>query len=139
MKRLRLIWWLPAYQWLAGLCDTATGALLLVAPARTLKIMGVHEVPQPIQFVSFIGAFVLAVGLTYLYAARLPLVSANTARWQTVWILTALSRSLVAIFLTSQIVTGKMERAWLAVAATDGALAILQWTGLRCGWLNFKD
>lgn len=139
MKLISPARWLPAYQWLAGLCDTATGALLLVAPAWTLKLMGVHEAPQPIQFVSFIGAFVLSVGLAYLYAARLPLVSANAARWQTVWLVTALSRSLVAGFLSSQIVAGKMEVAWLAVAVTDGTLAIWQWTGLRRGWLDFKD
>lgn len=131
--------WLPAYQWLAGLCDTVTGVLLLAAPTWTLQLMGVRELPQPVQFVSFVGTFVLAVGLAYFYAARLPLISANAGRWQAVWTLTALSRSVVAGFLTWQIFAGKMEAAWIAVAATDGGLAIFQWTGLRRGWLDFKD
>ena len=131
--------WLPAYQWLAGLCDTATGLLLVFAPAWTLKLMAVQMPPQPMAFASFVGAFVLSVGLAYFYAARLPLTLANASRWQAVWFLTALTRTLVAVFLTSQIIIGRMEHAWLAVAFTDGALAAFQWTGLSLGWLNFKE
>lgn len=131
--------WLPAYQWLAGMCDALTGALLLVAPVWTLKLMGVHQPPQPVEFVSFVGAFVFSVGLAYLYAARIPLTPNGAHRWQTVWVLTALSRSMVAAFLLWHILAGKMEPAWLVVAASDAALAILQWIGLGRGWLDFKD
>lgn len=131
--------WLPAYQWLAGLCDTTTGVLLVFVPAWTLRLMGAQVLPQPVAFASFVGAFVLSVGLAYFYAARLPLTSANAARWRTVWFLTALTRTLVAVFLASQIVIGRMEHAWLTVALTDGALAAFQWTGLSRGWLNFKE
>lgn len=131
--------WLPAYQWLAGLCDTSTGALLVFAPAWTLRLMGLHQLPSPIEFVSFVGVFVLSVGLAYLYAARWPMNFHFAPRWQTVWFLTALSRSLVAMFLTWQIIAGKIEAAWLTVALTDGALAIVQWAGLHLGWLEFKD
>jgi hypothetical protein len=92
-----------------------------------------------VEVVSFVGAFVLSVGLAYLCAARWPMNSRFAPRWQTVWLLTALSRSLVAIFLTWQIIAGKMETAWLTVALTDGALATVQWIGLKRGWLNFKD
>lgn len=130
--------WLPAYQWLGGLCDTTTGVLLLVAPAWTLKLMGAHQIPQPVEFVSFVGAFVLSVGLAYFYAARLALTSENASRWQTVWTLTALSRSLVAGFLTWQIIASRMETAWLTVAVTDASLATLQWTGLCLRWLEFE-
>jgi len=131
--------WLPAYQWLAGSCDTATGALLVFAPAWTLKLMGVQQLPQPVEFASFVGVFVLGVGLAYWYAARLPLNFKSAPRWQTVWALTALIRFLVAGFLTWQISFGRMEKAWITVAATDGALAVFQWTGLKCGWLDFQD
>ena len=130
--------WLPAYQWLAGAGDTATGGLLVLAPAWTLKLMGVQQLPQPVDFASFIGVFVLGVGMAYWYAARLPFDSKSAPRWQTVWSLTALTRSLVAGFLTWQILAGRMEKAWLAVAATDGALAIFQGIGLKRGWLDFK-
>ena len=52
--------WLPIFQWLAGSCDTATGVLLVFAPAWTLKLMGVQRLPQPVEFASFVGVFVLA-------------------------------------------------------------------------------
>ncbi len=131
--------WLPLFQWLAGSCDTATGVLLVIAPVWTLKLMGVQVLPQPLAFASFVGVFVLGVGLAYLSIAQLPLNAGTALRWQTVWSLTALIRSLVAGFLLWQILVGRMEKAWLAVAATDGALAIFQWIGLKSGWLEFTD
>ena len=139
MNRTRLSRWLTLYQWLAGLCDVTTGMLLVFAPGWTLSLMGVRHTPQPIEFAAFIGVFVLSVGLAYWYAACQPMNTVNSARWQTVWWLTALSRSLVACFLGWKIFAGNLEVAWLAVAATDGVLAIFQWLGLRAGWLCFKD
>ena len=131
--------WLPYYQWLAGLCDVTTGALLIIVPGWTLKLMGVQHAPQPIGFAAFIGVFVLSVGLAYWYAAGCPPNSLNAPRWQAVWWLTAMSRSLVAAFLGWKILTGSMELAWLSVAVTDGVLATFQWIGLRAGWLCFQD
>lgn len=130
--------WLPWFQWLAGACDTATGVLLVFAPAWTLKLMGVQRLPQPVEFAAFGGVFVLGVGLAYLTVARLPLTAKTAPRWQAVWSLTALIRALVASFLVWQIFAGRMEKAWLTVAATDGALAMFQWAGLKRGWLDFK-
>ena len=131
MTKHRALFWLLTYQYLAGLSDTATGWLLVLEPQWTLTLMGVHRIPQPIEFASFAGVFVLGVGVTYLYATRLPLIAANTARWQTIWALTALIRTLVAVFLLGEILLGRMERAWLTVAITDGTLALIQWIGLR--------
>lgn len=139
MKSVSPSRWLPLFQWLAGTGDTATGGLLVFAPAWTLKLMGVQQLPQPVEFASFIGVFVLGVGLAYWMAARWPMNSQTSPRWQTVWVLTALIRSLVAGFLTWQILAGRMEKTWATVALTDGALAVFQWTGLKCGWLNFQD
>jgi hypothetical protein len=130
--------WLPLYQWLAGSCDTATGLLLMFAPGWTLALMGVRHAPQPVEFAAYIGAFVLSVGIAYFYAAWLPMDAANAPRWQTVWLLTALSRTLVAGFLTWHMIAGRMEMAWISVALTDGALALFQWVGLSKGWLRFK-
>lgn len=129
---------LIAYQWLAGLCDLSTGLLLLILPAGTLRLMGIEHPPQPIEFARFIGAFVAAVGVSYLYAALLPTSHYTAARWQTVWFLTALSRSLVALFLVWSLTFGAMEHGWWTVAATDGLLAGIQWIGLRRGWLTFE-
>lgn len=139
MTKQRALFWILTYQYLAGLSDTTTGWLLVLEPQWTLTLMGVRRIPQPIEFASFVGVFVLGVGVTYLYATRLPLVAANTARWQTIWALTALIRTLVALFLSGEILLGRMERAWVTVAITDGTLALIQWIGLRKGWLNVED
>jgi hypothetical protein len=125
------------YQGLAGLSDTATGWLLLIAPQWTLTQMGIRKLPQPIEFASFVGVFVLGVGLAYLYSMRIPMNAANAPRWQTAWVLTALIRTLVAAFLVAQILHGRMEFAWFTVAVADGALALIQWTGLAMRWLDF--
>lgn len=129
--------WLLPYQYLAGFSDASTGLLLVFAPQWTLALMGIRRPPQPIAYASFIGFFVFAVGATYLLATRIPLNAANTPRWQTVWAVTALIRSSVAVFLLGEILAGRMEAAWLAVAIFDGTLALVQWIGLSRGWLNF--
>jgi hypothetical protein len=139
MKKRQAPKWILAYQYLAGLSDTSTGLLLVFAPAWTLTLMGIRRLPQPIEFASFVGVFVLGVGMSYLYIARLPLTEVNSPRWQTAWALTALIRTLVALFLLAQILAGRMESAWLTVAITDGVLALTQWIGLAKGWLNFED
>ena len=118
--------WLSVYQWSAGLCDTTIGILLIIAPYSTLSLMGVRPVPQPLEMVSFVGVFVLSVGIAYVYAARLPRIAANAARWETVWWLTALSRALVSAFLFWRVIGNRLEMAWLSVAITDGVLAVFQ-------------
>ena len=123
---------LVAYQWLAGLMDTATGLLLVFAPAFTLRLMGLT--PSEDVFVSFIGVFVLGVGLSYLLP---PLFAPHAAaRWEAQWLVTALIRGLVALFLLAEIAAGRMEPGWLTVAATDGVLALVQGVGLRRGWIR---
>jgi hypothetical protein len=139
MSRERIKHFLPAYQLLAGSCDTATGVFLVFAPAWTLALMGVTHSSFAPAATSFVGTFVLSVGLAYLYALRLPMNPANAPRWQTVWLLTALTRTLVAAFLLWQIAARQMESAWLMVAFTDGALAAVQWIGLAKGWLRFDS
>ena len=62
---------LLAYQSIIGVSDTLTGALLMVAPAITLSLMHLHAPSETWVFLSFIGAFVLSVGLSCLYGAFL--------------------------------------------------------------------
>jgi hypothetical protein len=129
--------WLILYQYLAGLCDIGTGLLLIVAPAWTLRLMGLSIVPQPVVFVGYIGVFVLSVGLTYLWAAAFwPLTSHAHIGWSTQWKITALVRTLVAVFVVVQIASSALEIRWISVAVSDGAFAIIQWIGLRKGWLE---
>ena len=66
-KRLR------AYQWLAGVCDSLTGVMLIAMPEGTLRLMGVRTPPVSEELVSLSGAFVLGVGLAYLTVTRVPL------------------------------------------------------------------
>ncbi len=124
-----------AYQVITAASDTSTGALLYLAPAFTLRMMGAHMPPNAAPYVSYIGAFVLSVGLACLYGLRLVAVC-DWERLQVVWLLTALPRAAVAIYLIMSIATGQLEPAWLSVALFDGACAALQGIGLRRRWLR---
>jgi hypothetical protein len=57
MKRPLLV----GYQLLIGLSDTLTGALLIVAPALTLRMMLLQAPSDALIYISFMGAFVFAV------------------------------------------------------------------------------
>lgn len=128
---------LTLYQLMAGLSDTFTGLLLIFAPGLTLRLMGVLSSPQPVVYASFIGAFVLSVGLTYFFVIRSwPLTPGNAARWKTQWQVTALVRASVALVLLAELALHRMEIAWVTVAVTDGALASAQWLGLSRGWFD---
>jgi hypothetical protein len=127
---------LLGYQLLVGISDTATGALLIVAPQFTLGLMCLHVHEEAIPFLSFIGAFVLSVGFACLYGALLIAQCAVASRIETVWLLTAFTRSGVAIFLLAQILTLNLEVGWSTVALSDGACVLIQAIGLRKGWLR---
>ena len=92
-----------AYQLVTGLSDTITGILLCVAPAVTLRMMGVRAPADALPYVGYIGAFVLSVGLACLYGARILRLPSSTERIETVWLLTALSRAAVALYLLPEI------------------------------------
>jgi hypothetical protein len=128
---------LLAFQYAAGVADSVTGLLLVFAPVWTLHLMGLHIMPVPESFASFIGVFVFCVGFTYVWAAvawsRAP---GLRDRWITQWILTAIFRTCVAIFVALELAAGRLEPGWITVALTDAALAAIQWTGLLRGWLH---
>ncbi len=126
---------LIGYQLLIGLSDTATGALLIVAPALTLRLMGLHAPSDALPFLSFIGAFVFSVGLACLYGAFLMRCDTEKARLEMVWLLTAFSRAAVAVFVFQQVISGALEAGWLTVALSDGTMVVIQAIGLRRGWL----
>ncbi len=124
-----------AYQLLTGFSDTTTGALLLVVPELTLRMMHLSAPPEALIYISFIGAFVLSVGLSCIYGAFLVYRGGGRARLEVIWLLTALIRASVAIFVAGQIMAGGLEPGWLTVAAVDGAYVLIQAAGLRRGWL----
>lgn len=125
---------LLGYQLVIGLSDTGTGLLLYIAPAFTLRLMGVHAPAEANPYISYIGAFVLSIGLSCLYGALLVAHNARAERLETVWLLTALARSAVAIYLIKGILSGELEPAWMIVAAFDGLCVAIQAIGLRKRW-----
>jgi len=121
---------LLGYQLLTGISDSATGLLLIAAPAFTLRLMQIHVAAAALPFLSYIGVFVLAVGIACFYGAAAP------AAIKAVWWLTGITRTLVSAFLTWHILSGDFEPAWITVAASDGLLALFQFVGLSRGWLK---
>jgi len=128
------------YHYLAGTTDTCTGLLLLFAPAAALHAMGVSQLPHPIWFASYLGVFVLCVGASYFAVLRSPFAQATRANClRTQWMITALIRSGVAVFILAQIATGVMQIAWITVGFTDGLYALIQWIGLRRNWIALAE
>ena len=131
MKRRVLL----GYQLLTGLSNSSTGVLLIIAPALTLRLMHVRVSPDALPFLSYIGAFVLSVGIACLYGGFLTTRTHPAAKLEVVWLLTAITRGFVAIFVISEILNGTLQTGWITVAISDGALALAQTIGLLRGWL----
>ncbi len=128
------------YHYAAGLCDTSTGLLLLFDPAFTLRMMGVTRAPRPLFYASYVGVFVLCVGASYLMIPDSALArTVRGACWRTQWLITALFRTAIAIFVISEVAIGMMQSAWLAVALTDAMFAAIQWVGLRRDWIALAE
>ena len=113
-----------------GSMDALTGLLLIFAPASVLWLLQVEAPPaDALVYLSWIGVFVTAVGLSYGFA-----LGKRRVAGETVWMFTALVRMLVAVFLVIQITRGTMAPPWIAVALSDGVVALVQMTILRKGW-----
>jgi len=133
MKRPILI----GYQLLIGLSDTLTGALLIIAPKFALELMRLHVPDDALPYLSFIGAFVLSVGLSCLYGTWVMVRRGSPCKLEAVWLLTGITRASVAIFVIAQILAHTLESGWLTVAISDGACVLIQAIGLRKGWLDY--
>lgn len=123
------------YQWLAGISDTLTGAMLIAEPVLLLRLMGLQAPADATPFLSFIGAFVLAVGLCYIYGALLVDRAGCSSRLEAIWLVTAIIRSSVAAYVVSGVLVGTLAPGWMTIAVFDGACALIQAIGLRKGWL----
>jgi len=126
---------LIGYQLAIGLSDTMTGALLITAPEFTLALMRLRAPADALVYISFIGSFVLSVGLSCLYGAYVMMRRGSPCKLEIVWLLTAITRAGVVIFVLAQILSHTLEAGWLTVAVTDGACVLFQAIGLRKGWL----
>ena len=128
------------YHYAAGLCDTSTGLLLVFAPAFTLRLMGITRNPQPLFYASYVGIFVFCVGFSYLVVPGTGLAkSLGSASWRTQWLITALFRTAIAVFVCAEVARGIMQPAWIAVALTDATFAAVQWVGLRRDWIALAE
>jgi hypothetical protein len=113
-----------------GSMDAVTGLLLIFTPELVLRLLRI-EAPSPdaMIFLSWIGVFVMAVGLSYGLA-----LGKRRGAGEAVWMFTALVRILVAVFLVIQITVGDMAPFWALVAFSDGLVAMVQMVILRKGW-----
>jgi len=113
-----------------GSMDALTGLLLIFAPGLVLRLLKI-EAPSPdaMAFLSWIGVFVMAVGLSYGLA-----LGKRRGAGEAVWMFTSLVRILVAVFLIIQITGENMAPVWALVAFTDGMVALVQTAILRKGW-----
>ena len=113
-----------------GAMDAVTGLLLVIAPGFVLKLLGIAPPsPDALVFLSWIGIFVMAVGLSYGFA-----LGKHRGCGETVWAFTALVRILVAFFLAVRIAGGSLESAWAVVALSDCVVAVVQIVILRKAW-----
>ncbi len=124
------------YQLLTGISDTSTGLLLIFAPVLTLHLMRLHVANAALPFLSYVGVFVLSVGLACLYGAFLTTTPLPAQKLEVVWLLTAITRALVALFVIAKIASGTLEPGWITVAITDSLFALIQTAGLFRGWLR---
>lgn len=118
----------------AGSADAATGCLLVLAPELAQQLMGVP--PRDPTMVSFVGAFVGAVGLSYLWALASWRRTGSPRAVREVWKFTALVRLAAGLFSAVAIARGTLEPGWWTVPAFDLGLAVVQLTLVRRGWLG---
>ncbi len=121
---------LKFWSFAVGSMDALTGLLLIVAPGLVLRLLGI-DLPSSdaLVFLSWIGVFVMGVGLSYGMA-----LGNCRGRGEAVWGFTALVRMLVAVFLVISISRGVLASVWGVVALSDGVVAVVQIVILRKGW-----
>jgi hypothetical protein len=114
----------------AGGLDLGTGLGLVVAPAPLLSLMGV-AVPgaEALVYLRWIGAFVAAVGFSYLWAlSRRDVTLLRHVLEFTIWF-----RLAAGFYSAYAVATGGLSAVWASVPATDLALAATQAWLLRRG------
>jgi hypothetical protein len=128
--------WIPRWNGAVGAMDSLTGLLLMAAPGFTLRLMGLSVSPGEWIWISWIGAFVFAIGSCYFFALKPPIDRGSRVGCAMVWRMTASARTVVALFLTGKIVSGALDQGWVTVAITDAVVATVQWIGLKRGWVG---
>lgn len=113
----------------AGAMDGAAGLGLMLIPTLVLPLMGVAVPgPEALIFLRFVGAFVAAVGCTYLWALAAPAERLRVALGATIFF-----RVAAGGYSLSAIALGHLSPVWLSVPVTDFGLALAQTLLLRRG------
>ena len=106
----------------AGALDAATGLGLVLAPALVLRVMGVAPLAgDAVVFLRWVGTFVGAVGVSYLWAWM-----RGRRLLRAVLELTVIARVAVGVFSGVAVARGWLGAAWASVPATDLGLAAVQ-------------
>lgn len=121
----------------AGGLDFCTGLGLVAAPARLLPLMGVPAIGAEAEtYLRWIGAFVAAVGCSYLWALGRWKATGDAALLRATLELTVIFRLAAGAFSAWALATGRLAPAWASVPVTDFALAAAQTWLLRRGALR---
>lgn len=114
----------------AGGLDFCTGLGLVLAPALALKLMGAAPLgAEALVYLRWIGAFVAAVGFSYLW----PLLRSNVALLRAALELTIWFRLAAGGYSGWAVATGALPLIWVSVPVTDFTLAAVQVWLLRRG------
>lgn len=116
----------------AGAMDAATGLGLVFAPRLTLGAMLLAPPgSEALVFLRWVGAFVAAVGFSYLVA----LARGGAGRLREIFATTLLFRAAAGGYCAAAVIAGALDLGWITVAVTDGALVVVQiWLMRRGGW-----
>ena len=109
-----------------GAMDTVTGLFLIAVPQWTLRLMLIDQVPEQLVFVRWVGVFVAGVGLLYFLPELRYRGALRELAYDMVLTATAMIRLMVMAFVTTAILVGMLEPAWITVAITDGILGLAQ-------------
>lgn len=114
--------WACRLSLIAGGLDTCTGLGLVFLPDRVLPLMRVSmPTGDGLVYLRFVGAFVAAVGMSYLWALLAP-----RERLRVVLGATVLFRLAAGGYSLAAILAGQLSLAWASVPATDLALVVAQ-------------
>lgn len=114
----------------AGALDFCTGLGLVFFPGLMLKLMGAGALAaEPTTYLRWIGAFVGAVGFSYLWA----LGRREVALLRHVLELTIFFRLAAGAYSAWAVASGALPPAWVSVPATDFFLAAMQTWLVRRG------
>jgi hypothetical protein len=106
--------------------DAVTGTMLVFAPACTLKLMLIEQAPTEPVYMRFIGAFVMAVGFSYLLPLFESAAARRDARVCGVLETTMIIRLTIGSFVAASVVSDGLDTAWLSVGISDLVLGSAQ-------------